>query len=163
MRTVSLLSCLVLALFITMSGCSATPHAANGDCCGQCAATKPTPCSGRKTLIINLTEGKDDLHEVQMALNLAGHGLDDDRNVIIFLNVKGAALAAADLPKTVAFRDHPPISEQLKTLIGRGAKVLVCPYCAKVMGVDQDKLLPGIEPADREKLLGPLGNAVFTY
>lgn len=150
----------LMVLGLVLVGCEASVEL-GGKAGSHNAAAAPS--ENAKVLVVNLTSGEEDLHATQMALNLAGHGLDDGRRVIVFLNVKGAALAAADLGDDVRFEDRPPIREQLKTLIGRGANVLVCPYCAKVMKVADDNILPGIEKADREKLLGQLDDVVFTY
>lgn len=52
---------------------------------------KPVP--KKPTLVINLTSGESDLHAVVMGLHFAEHGLADNREVVIFFNVKSPPLA----------------------------------------------------------------------
>lgn len=122
------------------------------------AATKPS-------FVLNITSGQEDLHAVTMALQLAGHALNDGRDVTLFLNVRAPVLARKDLPETVVFKDNPPVRKMLADLMQRGARVLACPACMKVMGVGDDDLAPGIQKATRELLFGQLGPdaAVFSY
>jgi predicted peroxiredoxin len=130
-------------------------------------AQKPDEQSGRlkPCIVFNITSGKDDLHALTMALQLAGHALDDGREVVLFMNVRATELARKDASPTLAFRENPPLQTMLKKLMERGAKMLVCPHCMKVQGVEPADLLPGAEVASRETLFGNLGpNAhVFSY
>ena len=130
-------------------------------------AQKPPEQAGqaRPCLVLNITSGKDDLHAATMALQLAGHALDDGRDVVLFMNVRAPELARKDFSPTLAFHDNPPLQTMLKQLMERGATMLVCPHCMKVQGVTPADLLPGAEVASRETLFGNLGpNAhVFSY
>jgi len=121
--------------------------------------------SARPTLLLNVISGKEDLHAVTMAMQLANHGLNDNRNVVLFLNVRGPELASRELSNAFAFGENPPVRKMLADLIANGAQVLVCPACAKVMGVKEDELVAGAKLATRESLFGNLdANAVvFTY
>lgn len=121
--------------------------------------------AAKKGLLFNVTSGKEDLHAVTMAMQLANHALDDGREVTLFLNVRAPEFARKDLPESFAFHGNPAIKEMLTDLLSRGAKVLVCPHCAEVMGVKQADLLSGAELATRESLFGRLGSdvQVFTY
>jgi predicted peroxiredoxin len=122
--------------------------------------------AGRKGLVvINLTSGKEDLHAVNMALELAGHALNDDREVIIFLNVRAPELASKSLPTTCGLAGKPPIPETLNQLMKRGAAVLCCPSCMQVLGVQETDLVPGVKLATREALFGRIGEraVVFSY
>jgi predicted peroxiredoxin len=121
--------------------------------------------TGKSTIVLNVTSGREDVHAVTMALQLANHALDDGRAAVLFLNVRAPDLARRDLPDSLVLRGNPPIRRMVAELITRGAAVLVCPSCAKVMGVNRDNLIEGAAFATRESLFGALGpNAVvFTY
>ena len=117
------------------------------------------------TLVINLTSGKEDPHAVTMALELAGHALDDHRKVIVFLNVRAPELAGKHLPATCGLPGKPLIPEMISKLLKRGAVFLCCPSCMKVLGVQEADLVPGVKLASREGLFGGLGEGavVFSY
>jgi predicted peroxiredoxin len=124
------------------------------------AAAKDSP-----DLVLNVTSGQEDLHAVTMALQLAGHGLNAGREVTLFLNVRAPALARKDLSDKVAFHGNPPLQKMLTDLMARGARIIVCPACATVMGVSETDLLPGVKLATREALFDRLGPdaVVFSY
>ncbi len=128
-----------------------------------CAQDKAAPDKG--TLVINLISGKEDLHKATMAMQLAGHGLNDGRKVIVFLNVRGPELAGKQAPASWVFGKNPPAPAMLKELIRRGAVVLVCPQCLEAMGMKKEELVDGANLASRESLFGGLGAncAVFSY
>jgi sulfur relay (sulfurtransferase) complex TusBCD TusD component (DsrE family) len=115
-------------------------------------------------MFFNITSGPDDPHPVTMALQLAGHALDDQRSVVLFFNVRGVHVPTAQLPDTLAFGDRP-IKEMLVSLMERGAEVHVCPHCMAALGVESTDLLPGAQVTNRGMLFSHLtGNtAVFTY
>lgn len=123
-------------------------------------ADESKPC-----ILFNITSGTADLHAVVMALQLAGHALDDGRDVVLFLNVRAPELARADLSADLKFADNPPLKEMLAALRERGAKMLVCPHCMKVQNVTKADLAEGVEVASRETLFSRLGpqTHVFSY
>lgn len=124
-----------------------------------------TQGSEKPTMVLNITSGKEDLHAVTMALQLAGHALNDGREVVLFFNVRAPEFARADLPDTFHFGENPPIKKMIADLIAGGAQPLVCPHCAAAMGVKETDFAPGMKMASRESLFGKLGPdaVVFTY
>jgi predicted peroxiredoxin len=115
--------------------------------------------------LINLTSGWEDLHAVTMGLELAGHGLNDDREVIVFLNVRGPELAGKNLPTACGLAGKPRIPDMMSQLMKRGATVLCCPSCMNILGVQETDLAPGVKVATKENLFGKLGvgAVVFSY
>jgi predicted peroxiredoxin len=133
------------------------------------AEPAPTPAAesdtAKRPLLLNITAGYDDPHKVTMALQLAGHGLDAGRQVYLFFNVRGVMVAAeGDETPDVAFNDKP-VRALLAGVVQRGAKVLVCPHCAKAMGLEADDLIDAAEFATAETLFAAVDRnaAVFTY
>jgi predicted peroxiredoxin len=113
-----------------------------------------------------LTSGRNDLHAVVMAFHFAEHGLDDGRDVVIFFNVASPPLASKNLDKSIKFQEMPPVRAMVDHLLDRGAKMVVCPLCARITGVTAKELAPGIEMIkDRQQIFDHLhGNAVvFSY
>lgn len=117
------------------------------------------------TLILNITSGgEEDPHAVTMALQLAGHALDEGRTTVLFFNVQGVRTPTVQFPDTVAFRDRP-IKELLQSLMDRGAEVHVCPHCMAALEVDAEDLLPRAQVTDSGTLFGHMksNTVVFTY
>jgi predicted peroxiredoxin len=134
---------------------------------GEQAAKKPAqPGPNKPTLVINLTSGESDLHAVAMGLHFAEHGLADSREVVVFVNVKSPPLARKDLADSVRFQDMPPIKQMIAKLQQGGAKMVVCPMCAEVMGVKAAELAPGIKMIQyRKQIFDHLhaNSVVFSY
>lgn len=130
---------------------------------GACCAEKVPPHAHRP-LLLNITEGADDVHEVTMALQLAGHALDQGRAVTLFFNVEGVNVPIRSLDPLLAFEDEP-IKQLLARCVQRGAMVYACPHCMRAMGIDRDDLIDGAQVATADSLFGKVdaGAAVFTY
>jgi predicted peroxiredoxin len=144
---------------VALIGLCAVALVANGQSEKSAAALKPT-------LIINLTSGQEDLHAVMMGLHFAEHGLADGRQVAVFFNVKAPPLAKKDLPDSVRFQELTPVRTAIADLLQQGAKMVVCPMCAEITGVEAEDLAPGIEMiADRGQIFDHMhaNSVVFTY
>lgn len=141
-----------MALVATMAVGCAAPDASGT------ASSAPQP------MFFNITSGPDDPHPVTMALQLAGHALDDGRDVLLFFNVRGVHIPTTQLSDTLAFGDRP-IKELLADLMARGAEVHVCPHCMAALEVNETDLIEGAQVTTRDLLFAHLtGNtAVFTY
>ena len=125
-----------------------------------------SPETQKPTLVINLTSGTEDLHAVVMGLHFAEHGLADGREVVIFFNVKAPPLARKELSDTVKFKEMPPVRAMIADLLKQGAKMVVCPMCAEITGVEADQLASGIDMIeDRKQIFDHMhfNSVVFTY
>jgi predicted peroxiredoxin len=136
---------------------------------GACAAEqKGGGCRGCAShgsiMLLSITSGVDDPHAVTMALQLAGHALDDGRQVVLFFNVRGVEVPTRRLPADLAFKAEP-IKALLADRIERGAEVHVCPHCMKALGIEAGDLVDGAQVTDRQKLFAKIGpnTVVFTY
>jgi predicted peroxiredoxin len=141
--------------FLLAAGCAAVED----ENLGSPAEVGPT------TMFFNITsDPMEDPHPVTMALQLAGHALDDGRPTVLFFNVRGIPAVTKDFPADLAFHDVP-IKELLANAMERGAEVHVCPHCMKAKGIDASALIPGAGVTDRESLFAHLGpnTVVFTY
>jgi sulfur relay (sulfurtransferase) complex TusBCD TusD component (DsrE family) len=119
----------------------------------------------KPTMLFNITSSPiDDPHAVTMALQLAGHALDDGRPVVLFFNVRGVTTATVTLPDDLAFHVEP-IKTLLANLVDRGAEVQVCPHCMEALGVQASDLIAGAVVTDRETLFAKVtaNTVVFSY
>ena len=114
---------------------------------GAEATARQDAARNRPTFMLNLTSGQEDVHAAWMGLRLAQYALDENREVVIFLNVRGAEFARADLPDAIRFRDEKPMREILQNMMSRGAVIYACPHCMGVCGITEDNMLAGIETA----------------
>jgi sulfur relay (sulfurtransferase) complex TusBCD TusD component (DsrE family) len=142
-----------------------------GACLALAACQPPEPSAAtaaeepQPVLVLNVTsDPQQDPHSVTMALQLAGHGLDDGREVVLFFNVRAVPVATVDLPPELAFHAEP-IADLLAGLVARGAEVHVCPHCMKALEVPESALIQGAVVTSREALFGKLGRdtQVFSY
>lgn len=125
----------------------------------------PAPPDPTPVLLLNVTADPiEDPHSVTMALQLAGHGLDDGREVVVFFNVRAVSVPTEDFPEDLAFHADP-IRSLLSDLMARGAEVHVCPHCMQALDVSEDALIDGARVTSREALFAKLGpeTNVFTY
>lgn len=105
-----------------------------------------------------------DPHPMTMALQLANHSLDDQREVILFFNVKSVVIPTKDFISDVAFHDKP-VKSLLADLIEKGVQIHVCPHCMKALDVKPEDLIDQAVMTDREKLFSKIttNTVVFTY
>jgi predicted peroxiredoxin len=133
--------------------------------CGETEAPETAVPAPNPVMVFNVTSGaEEDPHAVTMALQLAGHALDDGRDVVLFFNVRAVRIPTKAFPEDLAFKDRP-IKALLTDLIARGAEAQICPHCMHALGVAEEDLVEGATVTDREKLFGRLGEntVVFTY
>jgi len=121
---------------------------------------------GKPIVVFNITsDPMVDPHPVTMALQLAGHALDDGRHVLLFFNVKAVEVPTKGFPADLGQPPAPPIKQLLAELIEDGAEVHECPMCMKLRGVTAADLVDGAMVTSREALFSRLGpnSVVFSY
>lgn len=108
---------------------------------------------GTNRLVVIISRGLDD-ERSSVAFSIANGGIATDMEVTIFLVSagvdwvrKGGAGVARLNPL------DPPIGEMLGNLVENGARILVCPPCAKVRGYEVDDMLDGVEIAGAPSML----------
>jgi predicted peroxiredoxin len=149
---------LIGALFLSLTICTGCANPENNE---ESSARETEP----QIMFFNITSGpNEDPHAVTMALQLAGHALDDGRTVVFFFNVRGVRIPLQNLADDLAFREKP-IKQLLQDLLKRGAQAHVCPHCLAALDIGADSLIPEAFVTDRDKLFGTLGEntVVFTY
>lgn len=111
------------------------------------STTVPAPALSN-VLYINLQSGREDLHRVNMAFQMARGQRALGRPVTMFFNINAPELATTSLPEALKWRDNDPIKTQLAALIESGVKILVCPTCSADQGVTADQLVSGARMAN---------------
>jgi predicted peroxiredoxin len=65
--------------------------------------------------------------------------------VVVFLNVRGVYLADKDRAHDVFSGTGKDAHQMLAELMAGGARVIICPMCMKKAGLDEDRLIDGVE------------------
>lgn len=131
---------LVLALVAswTFFGFGGGASAASGP---ATPVVSPAPVSN--VLFINLQSGREDLHRVNMAFQMARNQRKTGRPVTMFFNINAPELATKNLPAALQYRSNPTIKAQVAELLGMGVTILVCPTCSADQGVTATDLVRG--------------------
>ena len=130
---------------------------------GNMSATEVVAADANE-LIINLTsDATADPHPSLMAINFATKAVESGLDVTIFMNVHGVKLASKDAAD-IAFNDQN-LHDKIAAFIEKGGKVLACPMCMKISGVEAENLVPGIEVSGANIMMTKLQEnpTVFTY
>ncbi|MEJ2006174.1 MAG: DsrE family protein, partial [Cyclobacteriaceae bacterium] len=115
-------------------------------------------------LIVNLTSDVNEEPESSlMALHFADKALENDIPVTVFMNVRGVKLAS-NASADVVFNGEN-LQGIIKSILNKGGKVVACPMCMKVQGVEESELMDGIEVSSTGFMMQKLRESptVFTY
>ncbi len=97
-----------------------------------------------QNIVVHLSEYTGDLHASFMALKLANAMQNSGADVTVFLDLEGVRLADADTPLNVMWGTaHEPLSKHYLDFVRDGGKVVVCPHCAAVAGIEKGNLREG--------------------
>ncbi|MFO1155385.1 MAG: DsrE family protein [Rhodospirillales bacterium] len=106
------------------------------------AATSPASADDG-SLFVNLTT--DEAHRVDMATKFSASMLERGHPLVIWLNDKGVLLASKQHASKFAEQQ-----KALAELIGKGATLIVCPFCMKHYGVAESDLINGAKLGNPE-------------
>jgi predicted peroxiredoxin len=115
-------------------------------------------------LIINLTSDVNQAPEsALMALHFAEKALENDIDVTVFMNVRGVKLASNKSSEIVFNGEN--LQGIITNILNKGGKVVACPMCMKVQGVQESELIDGIEVSSPNFMMQKLREnpTVFTY
>lgn len=117
-----------------------------------------------KPLFINMTSDlRSDPHSLMMGLHLAQKALRNGLPATVFLNVHGVKLFAPGA-EALSFREEN-FHATIRQILDAGGRVLVCPHCAMVHGIQEQSFMPGAQLGTEALLMGALKQdpIVFTY
>ncbi len=94
--------------------------------------------STQHKVTLKLDHGTDDLHSVFMALKIGKMLAERKQDVTLFLNLEAVRLVDKNQPINLKWGNtDQTIATLYDSYIKAGGKVLVCPHCAKVAGVEK--------------------------
>ena len=96
----------------------------------------------KKTIFYNLTT--EEAWAAGMALGQATKALENDYDVVIFLNVRGVFLASKNFKTDSWSGSGKSLQDMLKTAMDKGAKVVICPMCMNKAGMTMDDVIKGV-------------------
>jgi predicted peroxiredoxin len=95
-------------------------------------------------VVVHIGHATDDLHSASMGMSLARALQKKGASVTVFLDREGVRLADDDMPKSLGWgKRADPVVEILSDFMKAGGRVVLCPHCAQMAGIDDDDLLEG--------------------
>jgi predicted peroxiredoxin len=112
----------------------------------------------RKKLVIVNSRGPDD-ERSSVAWSIANTAAASEMDVTMFLVAAGADWArkgAVDAARPNPM--DPPVADMMRSFLGNGGRILVCPPCAKVRGYTADSLIDSATLAGAPVMLEEIAN-----
>jgi predicted peroxiredoxin len=114
---------------------------------------QPQAQQDQQNILVTMTHGTDDLHASLMALKLAKAMLDEGAKVTLFVNLEAVRLVDSRQPDNLSWgADGKSVGEHFRSVVDAGAKVMVCPQCADVVGLTPSSLRNGATMATLEQV-----------
>jgi predicted peroxiredoxin len=100
-------------------------------------------------IVIKLDSGTNDLHAAFMAIKLGKMLLKEKNKVTLFANLEAVRLFHRHQPLNLVWGSgKKTYAEHHKEFLSLGGKILVCPHCAKAVGMPKKDLKKGTTIAD---------------
>jgi predicted peroxiredoxin len=95
-------------------------------------------------VVVHLSKFTSDLHAAFMAFKLADAMQAEGAKVTVLLDLEGVRLVDRGNPLNLTWGTHHGTLEEVYTkFVGGGGRVIVCPHCADVAGVNRDAIRDG--------------------
>ncbi|HUN05211.1 MAG TPA: DsrE family protein [Aggregatilineales bacterium] len=104
-------------------------------------------------LLVNLSSGKDNIDKATVAFVVANAGIAGGQETAVFLTVEAVLLAQQGFADDIHAAGFKPLKELLDSFVAGGGMIWVCPPCATVRSVTEDKLIPGAVLAGGARLV----------
>jgi predicted peroxiredoxin len=121
---------------------------------------------GAKRVLIKMGHFTDDLHATFMALKLAKALQAEGALVTLFVNLEAVGLADKRRPQDLRWGQSSMSLEELYGgFVKNGGAVLVCPHCAKVVGLESASLRKGASIGAEKELARAIldADAILDY
>lgn len=106
-------------------------------------AQPATQTEAAKSVVVHIGQYTNDLHSAAMGLGLAGMLQSAGADVTVFLDREAVRMADAAHPLLV-YGDSD-IGALMSSFLTGGGRVVVCPHCAELGGVEASELREGTE------------------
>lgn len=115
-------------------------------------AVAPAEDAAQK-IVVHLGHATDDLHSASMGVSLARMLQKKGASVTVFLDREGVRIADDDMPKSLGWgKKSDPVVAILVDFMKAGGRVLLCPHCAEMAGVEDDDLFEGARIASQAEV-----------
>lgn len=108
--------------------------------------------AARQQVVIHLSHFTDDLHAVSMALKIGRLLSAQGADVTIFADLEGVRLGDGRVPQELVWGSGPSASELYEAFVEAGGRLLLCPHCAQVAGIDREQLREGAALASEAEI-----------
>lgn len=102
-------------------------------------------------IVVHLGSFTNDLHSAFMALSLATNLQKAGGKVTVFLDREGVRLADVRERGDLTWGDSGGSSAAMTEFVQAGGKVVLCPHCASLAGIDATNVRPGARIATHEE------------
>lgn len=121
---------------------------------GEPAATTAKAATAAKSTptVIHLSHFADNLHATLMALKVTRAVQKQKVPVVLFLDLEGVRLADKRQPQDLRWGTSEPVAAYFDAFVKDGGKVLVCPHCAPMAGLDSKNLRENSRIATEEEI-----------
>lgn len=99
-------------------------------------------------VFIHVSTGPDYPQRILMALKMA-EIMSADKDVLVYFDIKGVEVVLKE-SRDITCAQFPSSKTQLKTLIDKGVKVVVCPTCLQVAGKAEKDVVDGVKIANKD-------------
>lgn len=117
-------------------------------------------------LLVNLATGLEDPERVTVAFLVGGAGVQQGKQVAMFLTKEAVQLALPDYARGVACDGCPPLERLFEQYVEGGGELLVCPICFNARGLDEGAMVAKARLAGATPMLEWIGDeaaTVFSY
>ena len=141
------------SLGVFLAALAACPLAAGCASMVTPAAYAQTPQVAQKQdVVVHLGSFTNDLHSAFMAFSLATNLQKHGASVTVFLDREGVRLADVRERGDLTWGDSGGTSAAMAEFVQAGGKVVVCPHCASLAGIEADNIRPGARLATHEEV-----------
>ena len=145
-----------LGLGIFLAALAACPLAAGCASMVAPAADAQTPQTAqtaqKQDIVVHLGSFSNDLHSAFMAFSLATSLQKHGASVTVFLDREGVRLADVRERGDLTWGDSGGTSAAMAEFVQAGGKVVVCPHCASLAGMEATNIRPGARLATHEEV-----------
>ena len=121
--------------------------------------------AGNGKVVINLATGLEDTERVTVAFLVGGAGVEQGKQVTMFLTKEAVRLAVPGVAEAVACEGCPPLARLFEQYADGGGEFLVCPICFNARKLDDGNLVRNARIAGASPLWDWIGEGatVFSY
>ena len=118
----------------------------------QPAFAQTPPAAQSQQVVVHLGSFTNDLHSAFMAFSLATNLQKAGAKVTVFLDREGVRLADARERGDLTWGDSGGTAAAMADFVKAGGKILVCPHCAHLAGIEKANVRPGSSLATQDEV-----------